>query len=218
MKKNLLNKNIACIVERKNSLEFFLPFIERFLKKYTDNNFIFLKTDNSNQKKNYLNFDKNSKNLIGKYSKTFFYETNEDLNQLCEQLSINYVCSFRSNKYLKIFQKNLKFILLQMNFDTFVINNKNDFINSDIIVIYSQFWKKFYKRIFGLDFFNKTKNKLILFQSPKYLVELQNKKILFQKYNLNPKKKYLLVLPMNLNSTKSVWSYLFQINIKFCKL
>lgn len=105
-----------------------------------------------------------------------------------------------------------------MNFDTFVINTKNDFMNSDIIIIYSQFWKSFYKKIFGLDFFNHTKNKIILFQSPKYLVKLQNKKVLFQKYNLNIGKKYLLVLPMNLNNTKSVWSYLFQIDMKFLQI
>ena len=211
------NKKIAIIIERKNSLEFFLPFIDKYLKKYTKK-IIILVNCNKNKLKEYLTVSKKFLINLKRNETIFEYYSNTDLEAICYSEKINFICSFRSNSYFKLKNLKIKFILLQMNLDTFVLNDKTDFLNSDLIIIYSKYWLFFYQKVFGKKHFNNTKSKIIMFPSPKYQINYPTKDKIISKYNLNKNTKYLLVVPMNLKNVKSVWSTIFQINNKFLQI
>lgn len=212
---NLKKSTVAIIIERNNHLEYTLPFLERFLKKKFKNVFIFIKSRSNNGKKEYLRLNKKTLFDLNYKNNLVEFTTLDEIDEKCIVNKINYICSFKSKKLLKIQNPKIKSILLQMNFDTFLINGRRDFNNSDIIIFYSDFWIEMYKRFFGVIHFNKNKNKIIKFSSPKYLLNNKKKQFLYKKYDLEIQKKYLLVVPLNFSLIKSVWSSLFQINNLF---
>ena len=210
-------KNLAYIIERINHLEFYIPIIEKNLIK-NKNHIIFYPLNSVQGTKAYLSLEMATFKKINNKLNVQGYENFSHLKKLIIKNNIEIFISFKSKAYFDLAGLKIKNILLQMNLDTFITNTKRDFIKSDVIIIYSQFWEKFYLKIFGVEHYKKTKSKIRLLGSPKYRIKLASKNILKKKYNLDLNKKYLLILPPNFKTIKSIWNIIFQIDNKFLRL